>query len=81
MHIWFNSSVTDDSGVSVATLHSGANSGQTSIKSRDLACDVGTTAVRKLHRFDHEIGNERPFFQLHLQVQIFLFVSCLKVWK
>ena len=38
----------EDFGVSGATLRGGANSGQASIKCRDLASAIGSTAVRKL---------------------------------
>ena len=37
----------DNFGVGAAILCVGTNSGQTFIKCCDLACDVGTTTVRK----------------------------------
>ena len=51
----------DDFGISEAILHGGANSGQTSIKCRDLACGVRTIAVGKLQGFNHEIWSQISF--------------------
>ena len=68
--------VIDDFEVSFAIFLVGANSGQIPTKCRDLACDAEPHLLKNLAI---KLKVKYIFFKLHLQAQIFIFVSCLKV--
>ena len=70
----------DDFGVSDAILLGDANFGQTSIKCRDLACNVETSPL-KIVRIRPWNWKPNSFSQLHLQAQMFIFFRSRKVWK
>ena len=65
-----NTLAIDDFRVGVAILCKGVNSGQTFIKCRNLACDVGFTTVRKLG-FEQEIGSQISSANFVSRCQVF----------
>ena len=76
----YYSVLIDDLGISVVPLHGVANSSQTYIKHRGLGCDVGTTTIRKLYRFDHEIVSQVSFPNFMFRCESFYLSVVWKSW-
>ena len=63
--------VIDDFRLSIAILREVLNSGQTFIKCRDLACNIGTTTFRKLKGFEYENESQISFPNFVFRCQVF----------
>ena len=63
-------------GVSIAILLGGANSGRTSTKCCDLGCNVERPPLKNFKDLNETL-ELKHFFRLHLQTQIFIFISCM----
>ena len=70
----------DNFGVSVAILLKGENSGQTSIKCRDLACDIEPPLLKSCKYLMVKL-EVKYLFPTSSSSANNIFVSCLKVWE